>query len=220
MDLQVLGEMVTIQLEAPGTLGGSWVTADAGCERGLFDAVELVLDTEALLTCMVRETKRLIRRAVSVATQIAACMTRTLPSNAPHGLIELRQRLLRQQRQQPHYHRSPGLSPDVLQREVERQEALRDGKTTPATNAAAAPSPLPFPHNESTAVVDSTRALEECFTMPPPPARRPGTVTASRRDSSGCDDGKRPRARHQADGRGSRDVDNDGNKAMRQESSG
>ena len=139
IDLQVLGQMVTIQLQAPGTIQGSYVAEAHG-----FDSVEVVLDTNALLKCMIQETKRLIRRTVSLATQVAACVTQTLPRNAPQDLMELRERLLQQR---------AGLSPAILEKELGRQQA---------------PAPLPLPLEPT---IDSTKALEECFSMPPPPSR-------------------------------------------------
>ena len=158
VDLKVLGQIVSVQLGAPGTM--------QGCLDGSLIALAAVtLDTKTLLRCMMQETRRLVRRAVSLATQIAACMTQTLPRNAPGGLVKLRRQLLQG-------HSSTGLPPSVLMAAAVQQDETRRRAETQTTIQKAPSFKLPAP-------IDSTKALEECFTMPPPPARLPRAPSGS-----------------------------------------
>lgn len=192
MDLKVLGQVVTVQLQAPGNIRGLFAQRAARDDEPLFfAAVEVVLDTAAVLKSMMQETRRLVRRAVSLAYQVAACMTHTLPRNAPGGILN----------NYPHQSMLSQLAASVL----EPDKSSSNNKGMPAVdhhhhhigvvvdkekNRAASPSPSTLGlavwlrHLDP---IDSTTALEEAFSMPPPPARIP-----NRRDDYDDDDDESP----------------------------
>ena len=178
VDYKVLGQIVTVQVQAPGTLQGTHVSNnnnnnnnDDDDESQRFATVQLVLDTTVLLQSLMQETRRLVRRAVSLATQVAACVTQTLPRNAPIDLQQQHGQLLRSNTHgNDNDNQTGGGVPPVallshaLQEEAQDAQCSYQNNNNNITHKPLLHLPQPM---------DSTKALEECFTMPPPPARLP-----------------------------------------------
>ena len=201
IDFKVLGRIVTVQVQAPASLQeGTLVTRDTHREHSgsvAFQSLHLTVDTHALLLQCMQEIRRLVKRAVSLATQVAACVTQTLPRNAPGGLLQALQQQQYLQGVVGGMANSSALPPVALMlqeeendnhRQQQRQQqhsVAQDGNTTSSHAEPNHQSDNNSDNNDWNQQqqrqsplhlfepVDSTKALEECFTMPPPPARLP-----------------------------------------------
>jgi hypothetical protein len=144
IDCKVLGQIVPARLSTPGTIQGLFVE-----ER--LDTIEISLDTTSLLNCMMQEARRIVRRAVLIATQVAACVTKALPCNAPSNLVETSQSLLH------NYCKGMSKSEFVNQDKRERHAVHKQQRNEEDSSK-------------------STYIPEESLLMPPPPVRLPRSL--------------------------------------------
>ena len=87
VDCRVVGQTMPATFSLPGAIKGVFL-------HHVLERVNVVLDTKVLLQYMMQEARIVVRRAISIATQVASCVTRTLPQNVPSTLVRLTETLV------------------------------------------------------------------------------------------------------------------------------
>lgn len=83
-DLDVLGHFMTVTIEAPGTIQGSFVGNNHIAGPVELLKIEVQLDTSAMLKSMMTEARSVVRKALVVATEIATNLLHSTPSRVSY----------------------------------------------------------------------------------------------------------------------------------------
>jgi hypothetical protein len=154
IDLDVLGDKVSLRLEAPGTIQGSFKSLNNEGYLTLTN-IEVSIDTAALLKSMMVKAKAVVRRAVGIAMRKSTAIVQTIP--ALSGTTLASQQLERNQSSE-----RLNLFLRTLRRKYNMHNE-RDQHDSPMQSSSEHPDMPPPPPLSSARVSHSSHAITESF---------------------------------------------------------
>ena len=85
VDLNIFGTLVTVSIQAPGTISGSF----SDSADGLLSSVVVSFDTMATLDSMMKQARFAVKKAISLASTLASSLVASMDSNLPTNKMSL-----------------------------------------------------------------------------------------------------------------------------------